>query len=72
MLSIKITIEPVDEPYDVEVRIERFEDGRWKFFDMYRTTSQAISSTLIWEREQSENGVFNLILEDNRKKFVLV
>lgn len=71
MLRIKITIEQITEK-TVEFKIERFENGRWKFFDMYETDSQSASSRLIWEREKASNGVFDLEVVDKRTKFVLV
>ena len=71
MKLFKITINP-RTGYEVSFRIDEFEDGRWKLFDYYVTTSQEASSRLIWERNQCVNGVFDLIVIDNRPYFTMV
>lgn len=71
MKQFRITISP-RTGYEVSFRIDEFENGRWKLFDYYITSSQEASSRLIWEREQCVNGVFDLIVIDNRPYFTMV
>ncbi|PWB87866.1 hypothetical protein [Methanobrevibacter thaueri] len=71
MKKFRITINP-RTGYEVSFMIEEFEDQSWKIFDYYYTTSQEASSRLIWEREQCSNGVFDLIIIDNRPYFTMV
>lgn len=71
MKQFRITISP-RTGYEVSFRIDEFENGRWKLFDYYITSSQEASSRLIWEREQCVNGVFDLEIIDNRPYFTMV
>ena len=71
MKRFRITIEP-RTGYEVSVRVDEFEDGRWKFFDFYVTDSQTISSALVWEREKVLEGLYDLEIIDNRPYFTMV
>ena len=71
MKKFRITINP-RTGFEVSVRIDEFEDGRWKLQDFYLTDIQSISSRLVWEREQTVNGVFDLEVIDNRPYFTMV
>ena len=71
MLSFRITISKEDGDF-VFVRIDEFKGGEYHFFDLYKTTSQSVSSMLILEREKARRGDFYLEVIDNRRKFVLV
>jgi 5-hydroxyisourate hydrolase-like protein (transthyretin family) len=71
MLKFRMTIEP-RTGYEVSVRVEEFEDGRWKFIDFYVTDSQSISSALVWEREKVSEGLYDLEIIDNRPYFTMV
>lgn len=72
MMSFRYTINPIDDEYNVSVQIDKYESGKWKMVDYYITTSQSISSTLIWEKEKASEEVFNLEIVDNRPYFTMV
>ena len=56
----------------VSFRTDKFEDGRWKFFDICIIDTQLASSTLVYEMDQVKNGRYELEIVDNREKFVMV
>ena len=71
MKRFRITIEP-RTGYEVSVRVDEFEDGRWRFLYFYVTDSQTISSALIWERQKVLEGLYDLEIIDNRPYFTMV
>lgn len=71
MLSFRITISKEDGEF-VWVRIDEFKEGKYHFFDLYKTTSQMASSMLIYETEKARRGDFFLEVIDNRERFVMV
>ena len=54
------------------MRIEEWEDGHWKLFDIFMIDSQDASSRLILERENVKNGLYNLEIDDRRTRFMMV
>ena len=71
MKRFRITIE-ARTGYEVSVRVDEFEDGRWRFLYFYVTDSSGISSALIWEREKVSEGLYDLEIIDNRPYFTMV
>ena len=72
MLSFKITIKPKDDKSTVYFRIDELKNGSWSFFDMFVTSSQNASSLLILEKENCKNGLYDLIIDDERDYFIIV
>ena len=54
------------------MRIEEWSDGRWKLLDIFMIDSQDASSRLVLERENVQNGLYNLEIDDRRTKFMMV
>ena len=71
MLSFRISISKEDGNM-VIVRIDEFKDGEYHFFDLFKTTSQNVSSMLVLEAEKARRGDFFLEVIDKREKFVMV
>lgn len=69
--NFKITITPRGVRL-CSMRIEEFEDGRWKLIDIFMIDSQDASSRLVLEKENVKNGLYNLEIDDRRTRFMMV
>ena len=69
--NFKITITPRGARL-CSMRVEEWEDGRWKLLDIFMIDSQDASSRLVLERENVKNGLYNLEIDDRRTRFMMV
>ena len=69
--NFKITITPRGARL-CSMRVEEWEDGRWKLLDIFMIDSQDASSRLVLEKEKVKKGLYKLEIDDRRTRFMMV
>ena len=70
MLKFRISISKENGEY-VFVRIEEFRNGSYHLLYLFEVTSQMASEMLVYEREKASQGVYKLVIDDKREKFMM-
>ena len=68
--NFKITIIQNDGR-DCTMKIEEWKTNRWVLFDVVDLDSQVISEILVYEKDKASQGMFNLIIDDQRNHWML-